>query len=258
MSVTLVDSISKVGVLLGDLEGLPTDPPSLYVDIEGIKLCRYGSISIIAVYNLPGNRVYLVDVFTLQGTAFDTANTSGVTFRSILESNQIPKVFFDVRNDSDALNAHFHVRLRGVRDVQLMEAASRQGPKTRLAGLANCVRLSAQLDEKEKEHWEAVKQTGIRLFAPENGGSYEVFNMRPLSPEIVEYCAQDVRYLPMLYEIYAGRLSKGWRERVNDETNYRLLESWHPSYEPKGTSKVFTPWSGQMPRLLFAVPPNLP
>jgi hypothetical protein len=35
--------------------------------------------------------------------AFSTAGTNGQTLKTILESETIPKVFFDVRNDSDAL-----------------------------------------------------------------------------------------------------------------------------------------------------------
>jgi len=38
----------------------------------------------------------------------------GTIAEVILESPDIPKVFFDVRNDSDALYSHFDVSLAGV------------------------------------------------------------------------------------------------------------------------------------------------
>jgi len=39
--------------------------------------------------------------------------------KDILESATTPKVFFDIRNDSGALFAHFGIALQGVQDVQL-------------------------------------------------------------------------------------------------------------------------------------------
>lgn len=48
-----------------------------------------------------------------------------MTPKDILENENIPKVFFDVRDDFDALFAHFGVALKVVEDIQLMESASR-------------------------------------------------------------------------------------------------------------------------------------
>ena len=41
--------------------------------------------------------------------------------RELLEDPDFPKIFFDCRQDSDALFHQFGVLLRGVRDLQLME-----------------------------------------------------------------------------------------------------------------------------------------
>jgi len=73
----------------------------------------------------PRNYIYIVDVHKLQSAAFNTATADGTTLKSILESTGIIKVFFDLRNDSDALYHHFGVRLCGVEDIQLMENAAR-------------------------------------------------------------------------------------------------------------------------------------
>lgn len=48
-----------------------------------------------------------------------------MSLKSILESSMTPKVFFDVRTDSDALYGQFGIRLAGIIDLQLMEVASR-------------------------------------------------------------------------------------------------------------------------------------
>ena len=84
------------------LDGQPTTPPSLYIDLEGINLSRNGSISILQVFVSSSRRTYLVDIHTLRNKAFSTPGTNGCTLKDILESDVIPKVFFDVRNDSDA------------------------------------------------------------------------------------------------------------------------------------------------------------
>lgn len=62
------------------------------------------------------------------------------------------------------------------------------------------------LAKEEKKRVEAVKTKGIQLFSPERGGSYEVFNERPIKEEIVDYCVQDVAYLPKLLDKYNGKL----------------------------------------------------
>jgi exonuclease 3'-5' domain-containing protein 1 len=55
--------------------------------------------------------VYLIDVHTLGEEAFDTAGVGEITLKDILQDEEIPKVFFDVRNDSDALFSHFGIAL---------------------------------------------------------------------------------------------------------------------------------------------------
>jgi exonuclease 3'-5' domain-containing protein 1 len=87
------------------------------------------------------SRIYLIDVHTLGAEVFRTPGTEGKTLKDILQDKQIPKVFFDVRNDSDALYAHFYVALQEIEDVQLMESATRKTTQSRrlLSGLKACV-----------------------------------------------------------------------------------------------------------------------
>jgi exonuclease 3'-5' domain-containing protein 1 len=125
-TVTFVATTTELSSLLIIIKDLPTSPPSLYIDLEGEKLSRNGRISLLTLYALPINTVYLIDIHALGAAAFTTpAHTISttaaneepssakltptlepiVTLKSILESPTIPKVFFDVRNDSDALFA---------------------------------------------------------------------------------------------------------------------------------------------------------
>ena len=244
MKVTVVDSEPAVRALIDDLELLPTQPPSLYLDIESVNLSRHGSISIIQLFVLPYDHVFLVDVFVLKGAAFCTCNNSGTNLRSILESALVPKIFFDIRNDSDALFSHFQISVAGVHDVQLLELATRSSQsRERVAGLATCIKWDAQLTAEASALWKATKQKGLLQFAPEHGGSYEVFRSRPILQDIVDYCTQDVVYLPVLWRVYTEKISAEWMEKVKYETCERILASQKPSYEPHGKDKTLSPWA---------------
>ncbi|MCJ1472626.1 hypothetical protein MMC13_001275 [Lambiella insularis] len=244
IAVTIVDSPTAIEVLLNCIEDLPSNPPSLYLDLEGVSLSRHGSISMMQLYVLPANRTFLIDIHILQDDAFRTPNRSGLTLKSILESESVPKVFFDVRNDADALFAHYQVFMRCVQDIQLLEAATRSSSSKRcVAGLAKCIEHDLQLSDEAKKAWKARKENGVALFAPEHGGSYEVFNIRPMIQQITQYCTNDVMYLPMLWQLYSQKISPQWAERVQQETSKRLLLSKDASYEPSGKDKALSPWA---------------
>lgn len=196
----LVDTEAKIASLVGRLQDLPISPPSLYIDLEGVNLSRHGSISILQIHILPFEETYLVDIHSLQEKAFlGTASDKGYNLLDILESALIPKVFFDVQNDSDALFSHFNIKLAGVIDLQLMELATRSFSRKYVNGLAKCIERDARLTTYEARCWKASKEKGLRLFAPERGGSYDVFNVRPLPDDIKKYCMQDVQFLPKLW-----------------------------------------------------------
>ncbi|TVY80733.1 hypothetical protein LSUE1_G005971 [Lachnellula suecica] len=184
----LIDTSAAISILIDTLVDLPTNPPSLYVDLEGIYLSRLGSISILQLFVAPTNETYLLDVHILGDKVFSTPGTNGSTFKTILESASIPKVFFDVRNDSDALFSHFNIKLAGVVDLQLMELATRTSRKKFVNGLSKCIERDLLSTYSEKQGMKNTKEAGLKLFAPERGGSYDVFNVRPLPNEIRLYC----------------------------------------------------------------------
>ncbi|KIW33340.1 uncharacterized protein PV07_00197 [Cladophialophora immunda] len=206
-------------------------------------LCSDDAKGVNAVGSGPQKNIYLIDIQTLGHCAFTTPGKSGKTLKDILESTDIPKVFFDVRNDSDALHYHFNIALQGVKDVQLMENASRRyGSKRLLNGLARCIEIDAVGDSLTKTKWKSTKTTGDRLFNPTMGGSYEVFNARPLAEDIKAYCVGDVQYLPHLEDLYWGKLTTAWREKVADATIRRVLESQMGNYQPFGKDRALGPW----------------
>ncbi|KAF2452288.1 hypothetical protein BDY21DRAFT_388691 [Lineolata rhizophorae] len=190
----------------------------MYIDLEGVDLCREGSLSILTLLidtGIPTIRVCPIDVYSLGSQAFNTTGIKLKTLKDILQDKKIPKVFFDVRNDSDALFAHFGVTLQGVEDVQLMESVTRMTTRSRkyLNGLAKCVE---------------TKEKGERFFKTEHWGSSEIFNQRPIPNDIISYCV----------------------DLVNDKTKKRVTTSQKPEYQPHGPNRTLAPWSEEQNRTL--------
>jgi exonuclease 3'-5' domain-containing protein 1 len=179
---------------------------------------------------------------------------SGQTLKAILESPSYAKVFFDVRNDSDALFSHYGISLYGVIDLQVLEFVTRTGPNLPrlLHGLSKCISHSGILSVQEARLWEQAKADGVRQFAPERGGTYDVFLSRPLSAVMQKYCAEDVLHMPPLLLHYGsqirrydsrheGQISRLLAGEVEKEVLARVSSSQSPSYIPHGQHKALGP-----------------
>ena len=153
----------------------------------------------------------------------------------------IPKVFFDVRSDSDALYSHFGIKLAGIQDLQLMELATRSFSKKLVHGLAKCIERDAPMTDSEKNSWKVGKEKGRRLFSPAQGGSFEVWNDRPLSGEIMQYCVHDVQFLARLWSEYNRRLTSLWASRVEAEVRQRIVDSQSADFIEKGMPRTLAP-----------------
>lgn len=242
-----VETPEALKVLVELLYSLKSSDDALYMDIEGVSLSRHGSISIIQIWVPPVEQAFLVDVFVLGAKAFSTELSNGQNLKHALEDAGIKKYLFDVRNDADALFGLYGVQIRGVVDVQLLELACRQGPKYRLCGLATCMRQEDVLSGEGLLEWEATKQQVVEMFDPKLGGSYEVFNLRPLPQILVDYCMGDVRFLAVLSRVYESRLTKNWLRKVRLESAERLKQSRASTYEHQGRHKTLGPKSWRYP-----------
>ncbi|KAF2114629.1 ribonuclease H-like domain-containing protein [Lophiotrema nucula] len=254
----IIDSTEKIEDLVDWLVFRHAPPdlysPTMYIDLEGVDLCREGSISILTLLidtGIPTKRVCLIDVHTLGAKAFESAGAKQKTLKDILQDAKIPKVFFDVRNDSDALFAHFGVALQGVEDVQLMESATRKTTASRklLSGLAKCVENS-KIGHSGLASWKLAKEKGERLFKAEHGGSYEIFNQRPIPEDVISYCAGDVQFLPDLWNKFCRQQAHAWRDMVDEETEKRVAMSQRSDYQPHDRKKAMGPWSKDQNLLL--------
>jgi len=253
----IINTTKQIGDLVDwlILRHSPPEPyePTMYIDLEGVNLCREGSLSILTLLidtGIPTIRVCLIDVYSLGSQAFNTTGIKGKTLKDILHDEKIPKVFFDVRNDSDALFAHFGVALQGVEDVQLMGSATRTTTSSRkyLNGLAKCIEQGV-LHGSDLTSWKLAKEKGGRSFKAEFGGSYKVFEQRPIPTEIISYCVGDVQYLPQLWRRFRSNTDR-WRDLVNKETKKRVEASQKPEYQPHGPDRTLAPWSEDQNRTL--------
>lgn len=168
----------------------------LAIDLEGIALSRQGELCLIQMSG-PGEAspVYLFDICSLGHEAFDEGG-----LKDLLESESVTKVFYDVRSDTDALLHQFNIEVKRAYDVQVLWHARFQHSDERyLQGLKKVqgifLQESGLLSAAEKMKLDAVKEAGVRLFAPEVGGDYQVWKTRPLLPALVQYAAADVKFL---------------------------------------------------------------
>ncbi len=209
----------------------------LFVDLEGVNLGRTGTIAIMQLLMPPSRVVYLVDVYRLNAKAFDLTSGDGINLRMVLESPNIFKVFFDIRNDSDALHAHFGIHVAGIIDLQVIEYATRNPRGKYVNGLAKCI----ERDLPYIPGWSLTKANGRRLFAPEAGGRYEVFIERPMADEILKYCEQDVMLMPRLLLLYGRKLQAGVGAQLQDIVDERIRLSKTDTFNGQGRHMAVGP-----------------
>lgn len=70
----LVDTCAAIASLVDSLSELPNNPPSTYIDLEGVNLSRHGTISILQLHVLPEDKTYLIDVHPGRKGVFDQRN----------------------------------------------------------------------------------------------------------------------------------------------------------------------------------------
>ena len=196
--VVLLDTVETCRAAVTDLLIAGED---VAMDIEGVNLCRAGQVCVVQLARRdPALPVLLIDVSTLGQTAFDEGR-----LRDLLESKAVVKLVFDPRNDADAL-WHIHkIRLRNVVDVQVLYCRANDARNDCfLKGLAKAFERYRGLTRAERHAAEVTKQAGLALFEPRHGGDFEVWQRRPLRPELAVYAAQDVRHLHGMAEQWSS------------------------------------------------------
>ncbi|KAI0471684.1 ribonuclease H-like domain-containing protein [Xylariaceae sp. FL0804] len=214
---------------------------TLFVDLEGQSLGRHGTITHITImdWSSPVHyTIFVIDVQRLKELAFTTIDKNGKSLKKIFEDPGITKYFWDVRNDADALWAHYGVGLKGVIDIQLLENASRPGyNKDFVRGLKSAVQSDIELGAAEKSRWVRTKEQVTRQM------SDNVFVTRPRDTEILQYCRDDVVHLPALRDVYMKRIKEDWLEKAKRESANRVQVAQSPDYDPRSPKKAEGPWA---------------
>ncbi|EXJ62554.1 hypothetical protein A1O7_02992 [Cladophialophora yegresii CBS 114405] len=210
-------------------------PPSFYVNTEGHKLGRSGTLDLLEIHVLPLWETFIVDVFTLKHAAFDTS-FGGNSLRVLLQSPSVSKVFFDVRNDSDALFSHYKIILDGVVDLQLMEFFRGGRTGLSLRSLKRCIQRDGGLNSDQFRQWAQVKGE-VDHSSREAGLDDLPLHKRPLLANLLLYATGDVVHLPLLYRAYRQKLSKQAWGQVQSETEKGLRQSRQPEYDPHARGK---------------------
>jgi exonuclease 3'-5' domain-containing protein 1 len=127
-------------------------------------------------------------------------------------------------------------------DLQLLDVANRlsRNVQTRyLSGLTKCIELYVA----PPNAWKEVKEAGNRLFSPEKGGSYTIFERRPLDPRILAYCAQDVALMFQLEAAMKKTMDKpeGWEKKILLGSANRVAESKSSYYSGQGRHRAIAP-----------------
>ena len=135
--------------------------------------------------------------------------------------------------------------LGGITDLQLLENASRSGDKTYVRGLDKCVQNDLKLGFMKTNRWLRTKQDIKKLMHT------DVFSIRPMDPKTIEYCQNDIKYLPALREIYMAHIKPEWLTKAKEESEHRVTQARSPEYDPQSEGKKLGPWgSGDNERIL--------
>eukprot|EP00240_Pyramimonas_obovata_P003895 CAMPEP_0118937576 /NCGR_PEP_ID=MMETSP1169-20130426/23168_1 /TAXON_ID=36882 /ORGANISM="Pyramimonas obovata, Strain CCMP722" /LENGTH=372 /DNA_ID=CAMNT_0006881249 /DNA_START=322 /DNA_END=1440 /DNA_ORIENTATION=+ len=160
------------------------------MDIEGVDLNRNGKVCVIQIAASKDGKVYLFDISTLGKGAMEEGG-----LKALLENAAVEKLLYDCRADSDALFHIYGVELENIADIQVLYTRWLSNDDKFLHGLQKALSESGIISEADLAAVEKVKATGKQLFAPEKGGSYDVWEKRPLHESLVNYCVADVKYL---------------------------------------------------------------
>lgn len=220
MEFELVDNAQRCAAVVQEL----LRKPEIAVDIEGVFLCRSGEVCIIQVADETG-KVYLFDITILSSTAFEEGR-----LRELLESTHVAKVVFDGRADNDALSHIYGIAMRNIYDLQILHALKfgTSGDKY-VKGLEKCLEAAAVVPLQDKVHMTSIKEQGKRLFAPDLGGSFAVWQSRPLQQALIDYAIADVKYMLAMKRRWAAPSLDGLVQSLAEERIQKAIAGSQPA-----------------------------
>lgn len=249
-----VDSVDAAAAMVDAIHTLTRGGAHVAFDLEGggVGLGRDGTLSTMQLCCGDGHSVYVVDVTTLRDDAFDTPGTTAttVTMRHLLESSDVIKLMVDCRADSDALYAHYRVKLAGVQDLQLHHLAWQtrsggRGPPRFVTGGKKIIAKWSGLASGVQRERTRVTEEAYELFGRSRGasGSDELlaWDERPLLPVLIAYAANDVRDLHAGYKALQAQPLGKYQRSIEAETRARLELRTSATFKAGDRANAFAP-----------------
>lgn len=166
-------------------------PTVLAFDLEGVNLGLKGQATLLQVA-IDETIVFCFDLLNLGHTVLGP-NYLGPFFTA----SSIHKLCFDCRVDGEVLSAHFGLPLQGLLDIQILYTLLFQGKNDRyLKGLRHVLEYSGIIASKQQLHTLLVAKFHVKNLMASNP---YLFKERPLTPQILHYCAADVVLLLRMY-----------------------------------------------------------
>jgi hypothetical protein len=241
MDTRFVNTINGIEQLIEDL---PASTSLLYIDVQGRKSAGQNVISILTILPAGSNTIYIIDVDQLGGIAFVTKGPGGDrTIRSILESPDVTKVFFFMRNPH-GLWAADRIRLQGAEDIHIMENAYRAmiDPDSPSFTLMECV-------QKDLTNCPVVLvptfcQQAVTFSKLSDDVLFDRSLHRSPPPDITNYCSSVVFVLQELRNMYWGSLTTYLKKKVDQKSQERveLLTLDTTPYSPLDVDNLPNSW----------------
>ncbi|CVL03694.1 uncharacterized protein FPRN_11878 [Fusarium proliferatum] len=214
-TIVSVESRNELKKVLQDLNELRAKPTPIYLDAMGIAKDELIDLHLF----VPSNRtLYTVNVRKLGDVAFSAVGNCDMSLGVLLETTNIPKVGFDVRDISRVLFHQFNVSLAEVHDIQLMELASRKDgqQKKYLSGLARCIDQDVSNGDPDKVRWlNPANAKDLRF--------YQKFGHAPY------WIMKRVEIFPSLFDVYNTKLSRldsaCWLRLAEQESEQRVHDA---------------------------------
>lgn len=189
VTVTLIDQIEHVP---RTLKFIGTHQ-CMALDLEGVSLGRSGQITMLQIATSASN-VISFDILKLGPKVFPL-------LQPILEDPSKFKLCYDARCDADALYHNHGISLRGIIDIQVMYTIVYQHPTDPyLKGLSHTLAMPGVVEARYLDGVLRCKIAGKNNMKLQG---HRIFTKRPLSLQVLQYCALDVIYLFPMYAQWA-------------------------------------------------------
>jgi hypothetical protein len=162
--MTFVNTIDKHREFLPKLLTMNKWVLQAFCDLEGKDLGKPpGTVSLFQLTLAHLGHTWIFHITKLGKQVFTMMETQGQSIRGLLESGEYLIGWWGCRSDANALWFHYEIKLhpRGTYDIQMMELATREGPRDRRHDLDKVVGVEgvkkAYMTEKAAAEWPSVK-----------------------------------------------------------------------------------------------------